>query len=63
VKVANDAQCEATFIYTKASPSEIVTGGFQALGAGGSWNGKILCIVKVNLQSFQLGTVRKKGNY
>jgi hypothetical protein len=63
VKVANDAQCDATLMYTKASPSEIFTGGFQALGAGGSWNGILLCIVKVSLQSFQHGTVRKNGSY
>jgi hypothetical protein len=40
VKVANDAQLDVSefCMECKETPSEIVIGGFQPLGAGGRWN-------------------------
>ncbi|MCI50291.1 hypothetical protein A2U01_0071535, partial [Trifolium medium] len=63
VEVANDAQLHVSVICIKVTPSEIVIGGFQPVGAGGRWNGifgqKYVCRIKVNIQSFQLGAARE----
>jgi hypothetical protein len=51
-------------ICIKVTPSEIVIGGFQPLGARGRWNRNFEYVfrIKVNIQSFQLRAAREKGN-
>ncbi|MCH80045.1 hypothetical protein A2U01_0000807 [Trifolium medium] len=66
LKVAYDAQIQEKVTYLKVSPSEIVIGGFQTLGAGGSLRenfGHKVYIAKESIQSFQLGAAREKGNF
>ncbi|PNX54645.1 hypothetical protein L195_g048266 [Trifolium pratense] len=66
LKVANDAKGQEMVMYLKASPSEVVIGGFQTLGAGGRLRenfGHKFSIIKVSIQNFQLGAAREKGNF